>query len=107
MLPPYDTRTTLSRLGALMERYAPARVIALGDSFHDRGAAYRLDAYESERLIGFGSCAGRIWIAGNHDPALPPWLGGTVCDAIAIGGLIFRHEPALAPAAGENARHLH
>ena len=43
-LPPYDTRTTLAAHGeALMRALWPARVIALGDSFHDGEAADRLD----------------------------------------------------------------
>ena len=35
LLPPWDTRATLDRLAALMRRYRPASVLALGDSFHD------------------------------------------------------------------------
>jgi len=50
LLPPYDTRTTLRRLAALMASYAPARVIALGDSFHDGEAAERLDGDERAML---------------------------------------------------------
>jgi len=30
-LPPYDTRQTLMRLAEVIDRYEPARVIALGD----------------------------------------------------------------------------
>src|SRR5579862_1845251 len=41
-LPPYDTADTLSRMAQAMARHRPARVIALGDSFHDGGAADRL-----------------------------------------------------------------
>ena len=107
MLPPYDTRTTLRRIGALVDRYAPARVIALGDSFHDQNGAERLDEFERECLACFGRSAEWIWIAGNHDPAPPSWLGGRVCEELAIGGLVFRHEPANARAAGEIAGHLH
>ena len=107
LLPPYDTRTTLRRISSLMDRYSPARVIALGDSFHDRNAADRLDEGERESLFSFGQAAEWIWIAGNHDPAPPSWLGGRICDEIAIGGLVFRHEPSSAPAAGEIAGHLH
>jgi hypothetical protein len=107
MLPPYDTRTTLRRMGSLIDRHAPHRIIALGDSFHDQGGADRLDAYERECLGHFGRSAEWIWIAGNHDPAPPSWLGGRVCEEIAIGGLVFRHEPSPAPAAGEIAGHLH
>src|SRR5580698_7692902 len=71
MLPPYDTRATLKRIEALVSRYAPARVVALGDSFHDRDAADRLDADERAMLRALGSRADWIWIAGNHDPAPP------------------------------------
>ena len=42
LLPPYDTRATLERLNRLVRLYRPKKVIALGDSFHDRNAASRL-----------------------------------------------------------------
>ena len=41
LLPPYDTVATLSRLAAVIARHDPRRVIALGDSFHDRDAHER------------------------------------------------------------------
>lgn len=107
MLPPYDTRSTLSRIEALVARHAPARVIALGDSFHDREAAGRLDEHERALLRGFVSQTEWIWIAGNHDPAPPAWLGGKLTEEIAIGGLVFRHEPQSRASAGEIAGHLH
>src|SRR5258707_7751966 len=92
-LPPYDTRTTLKRMAALIAAYAPARVIALGDSFHDRDAAERLDAEERATLAAFVGGTEWVWIEGNHDPQPPAWLGGTVAPEIAIGGLIFRPQP--------------
>lgn len=107
MLPPYDTRTTLARISALFLRHTPVRAIALGDSFHDRDAANRLDAFERETLRRLGDAAEWIWIAGNHDPAPPSWLSGRIAEEIAIGGLIFRHEPAASQAQGEIAGHLH
>lgn len=107
MLPPYDTRTTIKRMTALMTRHRPERVIALGDSFHDSDAADRLDEEERAMLRGLCSSADWIWIKGNHDPEPPKWLGGHVASEIAIGGLVFRHEPSLAVAAGEIAGHLH
>ena len=42
MLPPYDTRETLSRLEAEVIATSPAVLIFLGDSFHDREGAARL-----------------------------------------------------------------
>jgi len=106
-LPPYDTRTTLKRMAALIARYEPARVIALGDSFHDRDAADRLDAEERAALASFVARTEWIWIEGNHDPHPPAWLGGIVTGEIAIGGLIFRHEPSAQLQPGEIAGHLH
>ena len=41
-LPPYDSRATLARMASAVARYEPARIVALGDSFHDAGAADRL-----------------------------------------------------------------
>lgn len=104
-LPPYDTRTTVKRLDALLDRFGPERVIALGDTFHDREADQRLDAEERAGLMALGNKASFIWVEGNHDPDPPSWLGGTVSREIAIGGLVFRHIPVDAP--GEVAGHLH
>lgn len=107
LLPPYDTRATLARMETLVTKYVPARVIALGDSFHDKSAADRLDDYERDMLVRLGKRAEWIWIAGNHDPDPPPWLSGFVCEEVALGGLVFRHEPSAASARGEVAGHLH
>jgi len=110
MLPPYDTADTLARLAALVARYRPRTLLALGDSLHDRWAAERLaaGAVEAIRLIGHGREV--IWIAGNHDPA-PHGLGGMCCDSLALGGLAFRHEPSRTPGAemaeGTVCGHLH
>lgn len=107
LLPPYDTRTTLRRMTALIDAYAPARVIALGDSFHDREAAERLDPDDHAVLLAQVRRADWIWIEGNHDPQPPAWLGGIVRQEIAIGGLVFRHEPSATSEPGEIAGHLH
>jgi DNA ligase-associated metallophosphoesterase len=106
-LPPYDTRETLKRMEAATERYLPARIIALGDSFHDREAADRLDEEERATLRRLAIGVEWIWIAGNHDPAPPTWLGGMITEEIAIGGLVFRHEPSAERQRGEVAGHLH
>lgn len=107
MLPPYDTRATLGRVENLVQRRAPTRVIALGDSFHDPRAAERLDEDERKRLAQLREDLEWIWIAGNHDPLPPFWLGGRVAEEVAVGGLVFRHEPKEMNARGEIAGHLH
>jgi DNA ligase-associated metallophosphoesterase len=105
LLPPYDTVATLSRLAAVIARHDPRMVIALGDSFHDRDAHERLSPSDRDALIALQARRDWIWISGNHDPALPSDLGGTVANEVAIGAIIFRHEPT--GAAGEIAGHLH
>ncbi|MBV9992008.1 MAG: ligase-associated DNA damage response endonuclease PdeM [Alphaproteobacteria bacterium] len=107
LLPPYDTRTTLRRMGDVVARRRPKRIVALGDSFHDRQAADRLDAEERAALSALGRAADWVWITGNHDPAPPAWLGGTVVDEIKLGRLVFRHEPGAMFQPGEIAGHLH
>jgi DNA ligase-associated metallophosphoesterase len=106
-LPPYDTRTALRRIAETMALRKPARVIALGDSFHDREAPMRLDEEERAMLGRLGRAADWIWITGNHDPQPPTWLGGFITSEIAFGGLIFRHEPGVLFQRGEIAGHLH
>src|SRR4051812_12126188 len=105
LLPPYDTVATLARLAAVIARHDPRTVIALGDSFHDRKAHQRLAAPDRETVAALQARRDWIWIAGNHDPALPRDIGGVVAGEVAVGGIVFRHEPT--GAAGEIAGHLH
>jgi len=107
MLPPYDTKETLARIAALVARYAPARVISLGDSFHDPEGPARLDAASRAHLTHLIDACEWIWIEGNHDASSPSVLGGRVYSEIAIGGLLFRHEPQAGRHTGEIAGHLH
>jgi DNA ligase-associated metallophosphoesterase len=105
LLPPYDTVATLSRLAAVVTRYDPRLVIALGDSFHDRAAHERLGCGDREAIAALQAGRDWIWISGNHDPALPGSLGGVVATEVAIGPIAFRHEPT--GRVGEIAGHLH
>jgi DNA ligase-associated metallophosphoesterase len=105
LLPPFDTIATLNRLASVITRHNPRTVIALGDSFHDRAAHMRLSDADRMQLASLQTGREWVWISGNHDPALPRDLGGTVADIIAIGAIIFRHEPT--GARGEIAGHLH
>lgn len=107
MLPPYDTAATLARLTAVVARYAPRQVIALGDSFHDRHGAARLNAGDRDALISLQAGRDWIWLAGNHDPAPPAGVGGDTLVDWRLGPLALRHEPRLGCVAGEIAGHLH
>lgn len=105
LLPPHDTTETLARLDAVIARYQPRAVIALGDSFHDREAHDRLTAAHRATLATLQTGRDWIWIVGNHDPDLPRGLGGSIASDVGIGPVVFRHEPT--GAAGEIAGHLH
>lgn len=105
LLPPYDTAVTLARLGSALMRYDPRMVIALGDSFHDVEAHARLSKDSRDTIASMQRGLDWIWISGNHDPLLPSDIGGAVADEIAIGRIVFRHEPT--GAVGEIAGHLH
>ncbi|WP_152539803.1 ligase-associated DNA damage response endonuclease PdeM [Afipia sp. P52-10] len=105
LLPPYDTAATLAQLAAVVARYNPRTVIALGDSFHDADAHERVCAPDRATIAAMQAGRTWIWIAGNHDPKPPVGLEGSVASEIAIGPLTFRHEPT--GAVGEIAGHLH
>jgi hypothetical protein len=106
-LPPYDSRATLLRMARAIARYNPSRVVALGDSFHDRRAADRLGQDERAMLAAMTGAADFLWIAGNHDPSPPSWLGGKIGEVYGLGALVLRHEPQVLPGPGEVAGHLH
>jgi uncharacterized protein len=105
LLPPYDTATTLARLAAVIARYAPQAVIALGDSFHDGDGAARMAAADRDALRALQRGRDWMWISGNHDPDPAIGTGGSFAAVLAVGVLSFRHEPS--GAAGEIAGHLH
>lgn len=106
-LPPYDTAATLARLAAVIARFAPRSVVALGDSFHDTRAGERLAGADRDGLRALQAGRDWIWIAGNHDPAPPDGLGGQAMAELRIGDLTLRHEPHSGAAPGEIAGHLH
>jgi DNA ligase-associated metallophosphoesterase len=107
LLPPYDTCETLGRLAEAVYRYRPARVVALGDSFQDRGGPGRIGADDLENLHNLQADREWIWVAGNHDPEIGARVGGRVCRELRLGGLVLRHEPAAGEATHEIAGHLH
>ena len=105
LTPPYEARETLARLAEVIEKWDPAEVICLGDSFDDNAVVADLS---DEIIMALARVmAGRswTWIMGNHDPA-PTALGGTHVAKLRRGGLVFRHiaEPGTC---GEVSGHYH
>ncbi len=106
LVPPWDSGLTLARLAGAVARYAPATVVAVGDSFHDTQAAARLSAADHTTLAGLAARARFVWVQGNHDPHPPAGLEGESTPAYAVGPLVFRHQ-ARATASGEVSGHFH
>ena len=107
-LPPYDTRSTLSQLMAVIAGTKPELLIFLGDSFHDSEARERIDATDLATLRSITGECRTIWITGNHDPSPPEDIGGAIIAEVALGPVTLRHEPrALAEDEKEIAGHLH
>lgn len=105
LLPPYETRETLTRLDGVLAATGARHVVCLGDSFDDGAAGGGLE--EDDRLRLCALMAGRswTWIAGNHDPA-PMVPGGTHLSEFSTAGLTFRHI-ALPGKTGEVSGHFH
>ena len=106
-LPPYDSAATLAALTAAILRHAPLRVIALGDSFHDREAETRISADNLAALRLLQSGREWIWVTGNHDPQISRAMGGESAETISLAGVTLRHEPDARETGFEIAGHLH
>ena len=108
MLPPYDTRETVSRLEREIAATAPDLLIFLGDSFHDRAAHARLAAEDAARIAALATGRTLIWVVGNHDADGPgDSLPGETRAELDVGGLLLRHEPQKGLQPGEVSGHLH
>ena len=111
LLPPYDTRHTLDRLDAELDRLRPETLVLMGDSFHDPRAVGRLAPEDALRVARLAFGRRLVWIEGNHDvrrgasalAALP----GEVADEVVVEGLTLRHDPLPGPRPGEVSGHLH
>ncbi len=107
LLPPYDTAATLARLAAVIARYAPRAVVALGDNFHDGGGPARLVNSDRAAIASLQQGRDWIWITGNHDPEPADGIGGCFADTLTLGPLVFRHRASARNPEGEIAGHLH
>jgi DNA ligase-associated metallophosphoesterase len=106
LVPPWDSRVTLERVKALVERYRPQIIVSVGDAFHDDDAASRLDAQDALVLGDLARAARLVWVCGNHDPSPPLGIGGECAEVFEAGPLVFRHQ-AQDAASGEISGHFH
>ena len=107
MLPPYDTRETLRRLGREVVALEPRQVIFLGDTLHDGRAETRISLEDAEALSDLAAGLDLVWVVGNHDADGPVNLPGRSAQTVEIDALILRHEPQPGTQPGEVAGHLH
>lgn len=107
MLPPYDTRETLTRLAITIDHYDPDTVIALGDSLHESGTEQHIDMTDLKSLRILQEDREWIWLTGNHDQTINDIMGGEVLPEITVTGITLRHEPRAGTVTHEIAGHLH
>jgi len=107
MLPPYDTHAALLKLTNLVMQLQPDIIVSLGDSFHDKSGAARMDARDRELLRLLMSRCDWVWVEGNHDGKSAETLGGVARETLHLGAIVLRHEPTDGAAPGEIAGHLH
>ena len=111
MLPPYDSAATLARLEDEIAELNPARVVLLGDSFHDRRSIPRMAERDRQTLERMAFGRDWLWLEGNHDRealgADLERLPGSVIETMTLGALRLVHEPQPGEQPGEVAGHLH
>jgi uncharacterized protein len=90
LLPPYETRETLTRLSDDLDRTGAKSLISLGDSFDDLAAAGTLDDTDHMTLIRLMAGRDWTWVMGNHDAGTFA-LGGTHRTEVTLGPIALRH----------------
>ena len=107
MLPPYDSVSTLEEIATLCRRYRPAKIISLGDNFHDDDGEHRLAEGAAALLVDLACNTEWIWITGNHDRAVSAMWGGKAFDALTVSGITLRHEAQGGDPNPEISGHFH
>jgi DNA ligase-associated metallophosphoesterase len=108
LIPALDSHDTLTRLRCIMEAYRPARVVCLGDSFHDTRAGERMAEADRRALASLCALVEEwVWIGGNHDPEAPEFCDGERRDDLRIDGVTLRHGPNAVRRTPEIAGHFH
>lgn len=110
MLPPYDSRATLSALADALRTTGARRVFCLGDNFHDSTGPQRMEPHAAGMLDALTRAAEFVWITGNHDaemPTLSAPLPGTTATQLAISGIWLRHRATSGATGPELSGHFH
>jgi DNA ligase-associated metallophosphoesterase len=105
MLPPYDSRETLARLADAVRETGARRVFCLGDNFHDKAGAARLEPHAAGMLDALTRTTDWVWVSGNHDQGAVP--SGTSVEELEVGGIVLRHEAVPGEIRPELSGHFH
>lgn len=106
-LPPYDSHDTLVALEREVASTGAARLVCLGDSFHDRFGCDRLPIAARSLLLSLTTRLDWTWIVGNHDPGFADHCGGRLADELEVDGIILRHEAQPRDTRPELSGHFH
>ena len=98
-------RRTLTRLAEVMDRYEPARVIALGDGAQ-RDAPARMSAEDLEVLHILQEDREWVWVTRHHNGEIATQIGGRACRELEISGIALRPEPAAGWTTHEIGAHM-
>ena len=107
MVPPYDSRETLTRLADAVRETGARRVYSLGDSFHDAAGEDRLEPHAAGMLDALTRSLDWVWITGNHDEEIQGVSGGTLVQELEVGGIFLRHEAEPGESRPELSGHFH
>jgi uncharacterized protein len=105
-LPPFDTASSFEKLEDALDRYDPARVVALGDSFaglSQDGLSYHQMDWLQDMMDG----RDWYWVMPHDHVPVPDTIGGTTVPYVMLGGIKLRADPLRAPIANEIAGTLH
>ena len=106
MLPPYDSRATLTALADAIRATGASRVFCLGDNFHDSDGPTRMEPHAAGMLDALTRSTDFVWITGNHDRLLGA-VGGTILPELTVSGITLRHQAEAAATGHELSGHFH
>jgi uncharacterized protein len=106
VLPPYDTASAFEKLEEALDRYDPARVVALGNSFAGC-SSNGLSPHQRDWLQDMLEGRDWYWVTGHEGGQIPAGIGGTEVPQIILNGIKFRADAVRAPVANEIAGGLH
>jgi uncharacterized protein len=106
LLPPYDTTSSFEKLEEALDRYDPAKVAVLGNSFEglsSRGLTYHQRDWLQDMMEG----RDWYWVTGEDAAPLPEGIGGQAVPQLMLNGIKLRASAIRAPVANEIAGGLH